>query len=135
MTIAIVSGYFDPIHIGHLELFRRAAKYGKVLVIINNDEQTILKKGKPFMDQEERAIIVGAMRDVYSYEISIDKDRTVRKTLEMIRESFEDEKLIFVNGGDAVNVAEEDVCRKLNIELKYGEGEKIQSSRWLINPK
>ena len=135
MTIAIVSGYFDPIHIGHLELFRRAAKYGKVLVIINNDEQTILKKGKPFMDQEERAIIVSAMRDVYSFEISIDKDRTVRKTLEMIRESFEDEKLIFVNGGDAVNVAEEETCRKLNIELKYGEGDKIQSSRWLLNPK
>jgi len=46
--VVAVSGYFDPLHVGHLMMIQEAARYGKVLVIVNNMEQTINKKGYQF---------------------------------------------------------------------------------------
>lgn len=127
-TIA-VSGYFIWTHIGHIEYFREAKKYGRVIVILNNDEQQILKYGKVIVSLKERAEIIKEMRNVDCVIASIDKDRSVCKTLERIRPD------IFANGGDRTNenIPEIETCERLGIQLIFGLGEKIQSSSKLID--
>lgn len=130
MTIC-ASGYCDPLHVGHLEYLRRAkalvGSNGRLVVIINNDHQAALKKGRAFMPCRERIEIVRALRDVDEVVESIDTDRTVCKTLEMIHPD------IFCNGGDQTNhtIPETEVCQRLGILLVDGLGDKIQSSSWL----
>lgn len=129
--IVCVSGYFDPIHVGHLEYFKFSKKIGdKLMVIINNDDQAILKKGKPFMPCEERIKIIEELKCVDYVVKSIDKDRTVCETLRTV----EPKPTYFCNGGDQNNntIPEGDVCVERGIELRDGFGEKIQSSSWLI---
>ena len=93
-----VSGYFDPIHIGHLEYLRMAKELGdSLVVIVNNNHQCKLKKGKHFMDENDRVEIVKALRFVDEVFLSVDKDRTVCKSLEEIKPD------IFANGGDRGN--------------------------------
>ena len=124
-----VSGYFDPLHVGHIEYIRRARLKGdKLVVIVNNDKQAALKKGKAFMPAEERAQILQSMRQVDEVYVSFDEDRTVCKTLEMIHPD------VFCNGGDQTNnsIPEAGICEKLGIELVDGLGEKVQSSSWLL---
>ena len=126
-----VSGYFDPIHIGHLEYFKNAKKLGdKLIVIVNNDEQAILKKGKPFMPADERIQIIKELKCVDIVVKSIDTDRTVCRTIETI----EPKPTYFCNGGDQFNdiIPEAKICMERNIQLVDGLGEKIQSSSWLI---
>ena len=131
MSIACVSGYFDPIHIGHIEYFK-LAKQGadKLMVIVNNDEQAILKKGKPFMPADERIKLIQELKCVDFVVKSVDTDRTVCKTLETVspRPTY------FCNGGDQNNnsIPEAEICNQLGIELVDGLGNKIQSSSWLI---
>lgn len=133
----IVSGYFNPIHKGHLELFHKAKALGDVLiVIVNNDKQRELKGSKEFMLEKERALIVSELRVVDYVELSIDNDRTVCKTLEKVFKDFKIKySLHFANGGDQNNdsIPEADICKKLGISLVEGLGEKIQSSSWLLN--
>ena len=129
--IVCVSGYFDPVHVGHIEYFQKSKKIGtKLMVIINNDEQAILKKGKSFMHLDERVKIIEEFRCVDMVVKSIDTDRTVCKTLETV----EPKPYYFCNGGDQNNntIPETDVCNKRGIELRDGFGDKIQSSSWLI---
>ena len=129
--IVCVSGYFDPIHVGHIEYFKMSKKIGdKLMVIVNNDTQAILKKGKPFMHVDERIKIIKELRCVDIVVKSIDNDRTVCKTLETI----EPKPDYFCNGGDQNNntIPETEICNKRGIELRDGFGEKIQSSSWLI---
>tara|TARA_B110000008_G_C16932974_1_gene549476 strand:+ start:1109 stop:1525 length:417 start_codon:yes stop_codon:yes gene_type:complete len=129
--IVCVSGYFDPIHIGHIEYFKMSKKIGnKLMVIVNNDIQATLKKGKPFMPVDERIQIIKELRCVDIVVKSIDNDRTVCKTLENI----EPKPYYFCNGGDQNNntIPETEICNKRGIELRDGFGEKIQSSSWLI---
>jgi len=129
--IVCVSGYFDPIHVGHLEYFKKSKQIGtKLMVIVNNDEQAILKKGKPFMPVDERIEIIREFRCVDIIIKSIDKDRTVCKTLETV----EPKPDYFCNGGDQNNntIPETSVCHKRGIELRDGFGYKIQSSSWLM---
>ena len=131
MSIACVSGYFDPIHIGHIEYFKLSKKRAdKLMVIVNNDEQAKLKKGKAFMPVEERMKIIEELKCVDYVVRSIDIDRTVCKTLEMV----EPRPTYFCNGGDQNNnsIPEAKICNELGIELLDGFGEKIQSSSWLI---
>ena len=131
MSIACVSGYFDPIHIGHIEYFK-LAKQGadKLMVIVNNDDQAILKKGRPFMPADERIKIIQELKCVDYVVKSVDIDRTVCKTLETVspRPNY------FCNGGDQNNnsIPEAEICNQLGIELVDGLGNKIQSSSWLI---
>lgn len=125
-----VSGYFDPLHVGHLEYMRRAKLRGdKLIVIVNSDKQAILKKGRPFMPDSERAQIIQSLRFVDEVYVSFDEDRTVCKTLEMIHPD------VFCNGGDQTNdsIPESEICNELGIELVDGLGNKIQSSSWLIS--
>ena len=120
-----VSGYFDPIHIGHLEYLRMAKELGdSLVVIVNNNHQCKLKKGKHFMDDNDRVEIVKALRFVDEVFLSVDKDRTVCKSLEEIKPD------IFANGGDRATseVPETPVCKKFNIKMVDGLGDKIRSS-------
>jgi len=127
--IVCVSGYFNPIHAGHIEYFEKSKQLGdKLVVIINNDKQAILKKGSTFMPENERLKIVRSLKIVDFAVLSIDEDRTVCKTLESIRPHF------FTNGGDQKNniIPEKEVCDRLGITLVDGMGDKIQSSSWLL---
>ena len=137
--IVIVSGYFNPLHKGHLELFRKAKEVGDLLcVIVNNDVQRELKGSKFFQDQDERIEIIRELSLVDMAWISIDKDRTQNETLKMLVNKFYGTmKLAFANGGDQNNdtIPEAEICRQFRIELIDGLGEKIQSSSWLLGEK
>ena len=120
-----VSGYFDPIHVGHLEYLRMAKELGdSLVVIVNNNYQCKLKKGKYLMDENDRVEIVKALRFVDEVFLSVDKDRTVCKSLEEIKPD------VFANGGDRATseVPETPVCKKFNIKMVDGLGDKIRSS-------
>ena len=133
----IVSGYFNPLHKGHLELFEKAKASGdQLLVIVNSDLQRELKGSKEFMDQDERLLIVSAIGIVDKALISIDKDKTQCATLADLADKFSSEyELYFANGGDQNNksVPEQFICNKLEIKMIDGLGNKIQSSSWLLN--
>tara|TARA_Y100000385_G_scaffold22415_1_gene21797 strand:- start:368 stop:790 length:423 start_codon:yes stop_codon:yes gene_type:complete len=133
----IVSGYFNPIHKGHLEYFQNAkAMADELFVIINSDLQRKLKGSKVFQDEEERMIIVSHIISVNKTILSIDQDRTVCATIRKIVEDYGDEyELGFANGGDQNNktIPEKAICKELNVLLVDGLGCKIQSSSWLLN--
>ena len=137
MKRVCISGYFDVLHVGHIEYLNNARKIagtdGKVIVIVNNDHQARLKKGKAFMKDSERVEIIRALRETDEVYLSIDTDRTVCKTIESIKPSITH----FVNGGDQFNdnIPEKEICDRLGIELVDGLGQKIQSSSWLTGLK
>tara|TARA_A100001015_G_C14707617_1_gene600778 strand:+ start:40 stop:465 length:426 start_codon:yes stop_codon:yes gene_type:complete len=135
----IVSGYFNPLHKGHIEYFHMAKSKGDILfVIINNDFQRSLKGSKEFMLEDERLLIVSELNVSDEVFISIDKDRTVSKTLEKIHNNYKNEYILcFANGGDQDNtrIPEKSICDKLGIILIDGLGDKVQSSSWLLNNK
>ncbi|NVJ63322.1 MAG: adenylyltransferase/cytidyltransferase family protein [Flavobacteriaceae bacterium] len=132
----IVSGYFNPIHKGHLEYINNAkAIADELFVIVNSDYQRELKGSKEFQKEEERLIIIENIKAVDKAFISVDNDRTVIKTIEMIFNKFhQDYDLGFANGGDQNNdtIPERPICEKLGISLIDGLGDKIQSSSWLL---
>lgn len=132
----IVSGYFNPLHKGHIELFYKAKEKGeKLIVIVNNDNQRLLKGSKEFMLQEERVLIIKELKITDEVILSIDKDRTVCATIQKIYNDFSSKyKLLFANGGDQNNdsIPEVKVCKDLGIGLIEGLGHKIQSSSWLL---
>ena len=132
----IVSGYFNPIHKGHLEYFNNAkAIADQLFVIVNNDHQRELKGSREFQDEKERMIIVSNIKAVDKAILSIDTDRTVRETIKVIAQQFgSDFDLAFANGGDQNNdtIPEKPVCDQMNVALIDGLGDKIQSSSWLI---
>ena len=136
--IVITSGYFNPIHKGHLELFYNAKEVGDVWVIVNNDHQRKLKGSKEFMLEDERLEIITALKVVDIALLSMDKDKTQCATLKYIGENYGDtHQLYFANGGDQDNssIPEVDVCNEFNITLIDGLGDKIQSSSWLLKNK
>lgn len=128
MPRVAVSGYFDPIHKGHVEYIQLAKKYagkdGKLVVILNNDHQAALKKGRPFMKCEERKIILESLKDVDEVIISIDEDETVCKSLTLTGAQY------FIKGGDrySYEIPESKICLELGIDILDGFGDKIQSS-------
>jgi cytidyltransferase-like protein len=136
MTRIIVSGGFDPLHIGHCRYFNEARSLGShLIVIVNKDSFLKTKKGFIFMPQEERLEIISNLFSVNDVVLSRDDDMTVCKTLEYLRNFYPDDKLIFAKGGDRTidNIPEKDICEKLGIEMKFGIGGfKIQSSSHLI---
>ena len=124
-VVVAVSGYFDPIHVGHLEYLQLASKLGdKLIVIVNNNHQAKLKKGEFFMDEKDRIQIVAALRCVDEVFLSIDTDSSVCKSLEAVKPN------IFANGGDRSldEIPETAVMKKYDIKLVDGLGDKIRSS-------
>lgn len=129
MSIVAVSGYFDPVHVGHIEYLKLAKQLGdELIVILNNDKQARLKKGESFMPLKERKAILEAIRYVDRVFVSIDEDLSVCKSLEALKPN------IFAKGGDrfSYEIPEADICRKLNIKIVDCLGKKIQSSSDLI---
>ncbi len=128
----IISGYFAPIHMGHIDIINSAAKLGKVIVIVNNKKQLINKRGMCFMDEKNRVGILKNIKNVSKVYLSIDKDATVSKTIKKIRKDFPDADLYFANGGDRnkKNVPELQACNEANVKMIYNVGgKKIYSSR------
>ena len=136
MKVVATSGYFDPLHVGHLECLELAKKLGdKLIVIVNSDLQRELKGSKAFMDEDERLIIVKAIGIVDKALVSIDKDKTQCATLSFLAKEYgADYDLFFANGGDQNNdsIPEVSICKEVGIELIEGLGDKIQSSSWLL---
>ena len=132
----LVSGYFNPLHKGHIEYFHMAKAQGDLLfVIVNNDQQRALKGSKEFQQEAERVFIVSNIKSVDHSILSIDEDRTVCKTIEKIAIDFGSEyELSFANGGDQNNntIPERPICEQMGITLVDGLGDKIQSSSWLL---
>ena len=130
----IVSGYFSPLHAGHLDMMEDAASRGDTLiVIVNNNLQQEMKKGKLILDEADRLRIVKALRIVDRAFIAVDEDRTVCRSLEKIAHEFRDHHLIFANGGDRSTgavVPEADICEANGIEMVFDMGgtEKVDSS-------
>ena len=124
MKIAIISGGFDPIHVGHIELMQKAREISDaLLVIVNNDEFLINKKGKAFMPFDERVKIIQSIQ----YVSGVVKQIVANSNL--------DETLLFCNGGDRTsgeNTPEHKLCLELGIKPQYGLGDKVQSSSWLV---
>jgi cytidyltransferase-like protein len=132
----IVSGYFNPLHKGHLEYFNNAAAMAdELFVIVNNDHQRALKDSKEFQLEGERMLIVSHLKPVHKAFLSIDTDRTVCETIAKIAKEFgASYELAFANGGDQNNdtIPEKAICEKMGITLLDGLGDKIQSSSWLL---
>jgi cytidyltransferase-like protein len=132
----IVSGYFNPLHKGHLEYFNNAAAMAdELFVIVNNDHQRALKDSKEFQLEDERMLIVSHLKPVHKAFLSIDTDRTVCETIAKIAKEFgASYELAFANGGDQNNdtIPERAICEKMGITLLDGLGDKIQSSSWLL---
>lgn len=132
--VVAVSGGFDPLHIGHVQLFKKAKTLGDWLVVIlNNDNWLRAKKGYVFMPQSERAEILKAIRFVDDAILTAHKpnpkDMSVCAELSLLRPQ------IFANGGDrkADNIPEYELCEKLGIKMQFNVGgSKVQSSSWLI---
>ncbi len=126
-TLTILSGYFSPLHIGHLDMIEAGAEHGdRLVVIVNNNEQQLMKKGKVILDEQDRLRIVKALRVVDDAIIAVDADRTVSASLRLLAEKYGDShRLVFANGGDRVSgavVPETSVCEEYGIEMVFGMG-------------
>ena len=132
--IILASGYFDPLHAGHVEYLEKASKLGdKLIVIVNNDEQAIKKKDLYFTPLNERLKVVGALRFVNEAIPSIDKDSSVKLSIAHCHKKF-GKISVFAKGGDryASEIPEAQICRELGIRIVDGLGSKIQSSSEMV---
>ena len=125
-TLVIVSGYFSPLHCGHLDYLEAGAALGdRLVVIVNNDFQQQKKKGKVIIPEGDRLRIVKALSIVDDAYIAIDEDSSVKKTIMDIASTNQGFHLIFGNGGDRnqlSDIPEGEVCKEHNIELVFGVG-------------
>ena len=126
----MVSGGFDPVHVGHIRMIREAAKYGDVIVVANSDEWLYRKKGFNFMDFESRREILDSIKGVILVDSVDDSDGTVCEAIKRHKPTY------FANGGDRgrSNTPEQTVCEQLGVELLWGIGgeEKVAASSELV---
>ena len=126
----MVSGGFDPVHVGHIRMILEASKYGDVIVVANSDDWLFRKKGFIFMDFESRHEILNSIKGVILVDSVNDSDGTVCEAIERLRPTY------FANGGDRgkSNTPEQEVCERLGVELLWGIGgeEKVESSSDLV---
>jgi cytidyltransferase-like protein len=129
MKVIITSGYFNPLHGGHLDLIEAARAMGdKLIVIVNNDKQQMLKKGKIILDEQNRLRLVRSLKGVDEVVLCIDETSAVSDTLSMIATQHPGDELVFAKGGDrapsqdAIPESEIEVGKKYNIEIVYGTG-------------
>ena len=137
MKIIITSGFFNPIHSGHISYLREAKKLGdKLFVILKNDSQVKLKGSKEFLNENERYIIMDNLKDVDRVFLSRSEDKSVCSDLMELRKMFPEDELAYVKGGDQdpKNIYESDTCVDNNIELTLDVGcKKTQSSSKILN--
>ena len=154
-SIIVLSGGFDPVHKGHLRMFREASNLGhQVIIGLNSDEWLTRKKGKPFMNFEERKEILEGFKYINQVLPFDDTDDTASDLIRRVHTIYNSEahdhnysdlpqqgmmdyyNIYFANGGDRKvdNVPEVGVCKELDVVMLWGVGGgKIQSSSWLIN--
>ena len=131
MKVVAVSGFFDPLHIGHLRHFELAKKLGdKLIVIVSRDDQCIKKKGYYLLPLEQRMAIIGALKYVDQVQMNVDAENISAETLELLKPN------IFAKGGeyDQTNLPpkEIEVCKKNNIKIVYGVGKTLDTSRGIV---
>ena len=132
--VVVVSGYFNPLHAGHVRMMVEAAALGDHLVaVVNNDDQQLLKKGRIIIPLDQRLEVVRALRVVDLALAALDADPSIGGTLRLVRDLFPSADLVFANGGDrssSTEIAESDVCAELGISLVFAVGgdEKLDSS-------
>ena len=123
MKRVIVSGYFNPLSAGHVDMIESARQLGDYLIaIINNDKQLMLRKGRVELSETDRQRVMGAMKHIDEVILSIDEQLSVEHTLELIAKRYPEDKLIFVNGGSRdseEDVPERAICHKYNIDLVF----------------
>ncbi|QQG46332.1 MAG: adenylyltransferase/cytidyltransferase family protein [Candidatus Niyogibacteria bacterium] len=130
--VVMVSGGFDPIHVGHLEMFKEAKELGgKLLVVLNCDDWLVRKKGKFFMNQNDRAELIKSIRYVDDVYVLQSDRNDVGEAIEKFKPD------IFANGGDRKNEAsipEAKICKKLGVKMVFNVGRsgKIRSSSKLL---
>lgn len=131
---SIVSGYFNPLHVGHLRMMNAAREMtGYLIIVVNNDTQQMMKKGRIILPLDDRLEVVRALRVADEVVAAVDEDPSIRQTLREVRARHPRAELIFGNGGDRTDskhINESDVCEELGIELRFGVGgeEKADSS-------
>lgn len=128
-VIVAASGYFNPLHVGHIEYLNKAKALGDILVVIvNNDNQVKIKGAKQFMTEQDRLTIVRNLACVDHAILSVDQDASVCKTIELIGPN------IFAKGGDRNigNIPEADICNKLGVQIVDQLGAKIRASSDLL---
>jgi D-beta-D-heptose 7-phosphate kinase/D-beta-D-heptose 1-phosphate adenosyltransferase len=133
--IVVVSGGFDPVHSGHIAMFRDAAQLGLVVVALNSDTWLTRKKGRPFMQWDERSSVISAMKWVHLVVPMNDDDGSACDGIRYAQEVFPKHKIIFANGGDRKgdNTPEVVYCQDNNVELVWNiGGGKTQSSSWFL---
>lgn len=128
MRIVVLSGFFNPLHGGHLDMIEEAAGMGdKLIVIVNNDVQQKLKKGKIILDERNRLRLMSVLKYVDDAILAIDQESPVSETLRLIAKEHPNDEIIFANGGDrssAKVVPETIVCEEFGIKMVYGVGGK-----------
>jgi glycerol-3-phosphate cytidylyltransferase/D-beta-D-heptose 7-phosphate kinase/D-beta-D-heptose 1-phosphate adenosyltransferase len=137
---SIVSGYFNPLHQGHLDLFEAAReRSGYLIVVVNNDKQQVLKKGRVIQSEEVRVRIVAALRVVEKVYVAVEDGHGINGTFDLIRADFPDTELEFCNGGDrrdieSLPVEEIEAAARNNIRMVYGIGgtDKADSSTRIV---
>ncbi|MBO7244899.1 MAG: adenylyltransferase/cytidyltransferase family protein [Alphaproteobacteria bacterium] len=137
-TYYIVSGGFDPIHEGHIEMIKSSAKASDgVIILANSDEWLIRKKGKNFYQMKTRLAILENLKGVVDVIEFDDSDDSASDGIRKARAKYPNEKLVFANGGDRGkdNIREDAVCEELNVEKVFGVGgdNKANSSSWILN--
>jgi len=136
MKRSIVSGYFNPLHGGHLDMIEAARLLGDYLiVVVNNDKAQVLKKGKVILDEKNRMRLMRSLRLVDEVILSIDEDLGQARTLREIRGLYPDDELVFANGGDrdpnkhALPESEMQAITDCNIEAVFGVGSHVVEKR------
>ena len=137
MKVVIITGGFDPLHSGHIAYINEAKKLGDILIVgANSDEWLVRKKGKYFLPLTERKIILQSIKNVDVVIDFNDEDNSAKNAIEVVREMYPSDKIIFANGGDRTktNIPEMDVDDN-NIEFVFGVGgiDKKNSSSWILN--
>lgn len=136
-TYYIVSGGFDPIHEGHIEMIAAsAAASDGVIVLANSDAWLCRKKGKNFYSIKTRKVILEHIKGVIDVLEFDDSDGSASDGILNARNKYPDAHLVFANGGDRQegNIAETEMCKKCGVDMVFGVGGdyKANSSSWIL---
>ena len=134
MKTVICTGGFDPVTDAHVAYFTAAKALGDRLVVgVNSDEWLTRKKGKPFMNLFTRMAVVRAMKMVDEVIVFNDDDGSAIDAIQIVKDMFPDDEIIFANGGDRTkNNIPEMVCKDVTFMFGVGGENKANSSSWIL---